>query len=253
MKIKDKIRGDEFQKYIRLHGAVSIIQKLCDCVINPGSDGNKFTQEQLVALLTIGKNLLSQEDGYLMRWNFLDSDSEVWDRVYRMQVPCSVSDPHTYYLDFAYHNISKSTICGVGDMTLLCDDKPMLSSRECIAMEDDDMFSKIQTSPMGLLMRSTLKVILEQLYDTLANDMETPRDSAIDYWNFVEMVTNVSWHNWDWQWKYTHDSDQYEISHESVIDNKTYRVVFTGRMFAHSLMGNLSLYNGEQQILSVGR
>lgn len=188
-----------------------------------------------------------------MTWNFLDNDNEVWDRVYRIQVPCSVSDPHTYYLDFNYHNISKSTICGVGDMTLLCDDKPMLTSRECIAMEDDDMFSKIQASPMGLLMRSILKVILERLYDTLANDVKTPGDNVIGYWNFVEMVTNVSWHNWDWQWRYTHDSDQYEISHESVMDNKTYRVVFTGRMFAHSIMGNLSLYNGEQQILSVGR
>lgn len=252
MKIKDKIQGDEFQKYIRLHGTVSIIQKLCDCIIHPEGDGNKFTQEQLVALLAIGNNLLPQ-DNYLMTWNFLDNDNEVWDRVYRIQVPCGVSDPHTYYLDFNYHNISKSTICGVGDMTLLCDDRPMLTSRECIAMKDDDMFSKIQASPMGLLMRSILKVILERLYDTLANDVKTPVDNVIGYWNFVEMVINVSWHNWDWQWRYTHDSDQYEISHESVMNNRTYRVVFTGRMFAHSLMGNLSLYNGEQQILSVGR
>lgn len=168
-------------------------------------------------------------------------------------MPCSVSDPHTYYLDFNYHNISKSVICGVGDMTLLCDDEPMLTSRECIAMEDDDMFSKIQASPMGLLMHSIFKAILERLYDTLANDVKTPRDVAIWYWNFVEMVTSVSWHNWDWQWKYTHDSDQYEISHESVVDNKTYRIVFIGRMFAHSLMGKLSLYKGESQILSVSR
>lgn len=252
MKVKDKILGDEFQKYIRLYGAVFIIQKLCDCVLHPESDGNKFTQEQLVALLTVGRNLLSQNN-HLMEWNFLDSGSEVWDRVYRMQVPCSVSDPHTYYLDFNYYNISKSVICGVGDMTLLCDDEPMLSSRECVAMEDDDMFSKIQASPIGLLMRSILKGILEQLYDTLANDVETPRDSAIGYWNFVEMVTSVSWHNWDWQWKCTHDSDHYEISHESVMDNKTYRIVFIGRTFANSLMGNLSLYKGKQQILSVGR
>ena len=252
MKIRDKIRGDEFQKYIRLHGAVAIIQRLCDCVLHPGSNGNKFTQEQLVALLTVGGNLLSR-DNHLMRWDFLDSDSEVRNRVYRMQVPCSVSDPHTYYLDFNYHNISKSTICGVGDMTLLCGNEPMLSSRECVAMGDDDMFSKIQASPVGLLMCSILKVILERLYDTLANGVEMPRDSVIGYWNFVEMVTNVSWHNWDWQWKYTHDSDQYEISHESVIDNETYRIVFIGRMFAHSLMGKLSLYKGEQQILSVGR
>lgn len=252
MKIRDKIQGDEFQKYIRLHGAVAIIQKLCDCVIHPEGDGNKFTQEQLVALLTIGKNLLSQDD-HLMRWDFLDSDNEVWDRIYRIQVPCSVSDPHTYYLDFTYHNISKSVICGVGDMTLLCDDELMLSSRECIFMENDDMFSKIQVSPVGLLMYSMLKAILEQLYDTLANDVKTSRDSVIGYWNFVEMVTSVLWHNWDWQWKYTHDSDQYEISHESVMDNKTYRIVFTGRMFAHSLMGKLSLYKGESQILSVGR
>lgn len=250
MKIKDKIRGDEFQKYIRLYGTVAIIQKLCDCVIHPEGDGNKLTQEQLVALLTICKNLLPQDD-HLMRWNFLDSDSEVWDRLYRMQVPCSVSNPHTYYLDFNYHNISKSTICGVGDMTLLCDDKPMLSSRECIAMENDDMFSKIQASPMGLMMYAALVAILNRLYDTLANDVKTPRNVAIDYWNFMEMVTNVSWHNWDWQWKYTHDSDQYEISHESVVDNKTYRIVFIGRMFAHSLMGELSLYKGDQQILFV--
>lgn len=65
MKVKDKIRGDEFQKYIRLHGTVSIIQKLCDCIIHPEGDGNKFTQEQLVALLAIGNNLLPQ-DNYLM-------------------------------------------------------------------------------------------------------------------------------------------------------------------------------------------
>ena len=250
MKVKDKILGDEFQKYVRLYGAVCIIRRLCYCAMSK-SDENKFTQEQLVALLTVGRNLLSQ-DNCLMDWDFLNSEVEAYDRVYRMQVPCSASDPHTYYLDFNYHNISKDSICGVGEMTLLCDDEPMLGFMECISMSDDDLFSKIQASPAGLMIYSTLKKILGRLYDTLANGVKTLKSTAISYANFVEMVTFVPWHNWDWQWKFTHDTDQYEISHESAIDNATYRVIFTGRMFAHSLMGNLSLYKDEQQILSVG-
>lgn len=61
LKIKDKFYGDEFQKYVRLHGAAMIIHKLCDRIFCQ-DDGKRFTQEQLVALLTIGRNLLGPDN-----------------------------------------------------------------------------------------------------------------------------------------------------------------------------------------------
>lgn len=168
-----------------------------------------------------------------------------------MMVPCSVSDANTYYLKLDYDSFSRDGRHRFGNMSLLCNDDVMMCFNIYVRIWDDDLFSKVQASPAGFMMYAALIEILNRLYDVLANGVETPMEAIIEYSNFTHLVIDIPWYDWDWQLSSTNDADHYRISCETSIDKVPYTVDFIGRSFPHSLMGELSIYKKDQQILFV--